>query len=233
MTILRVHVQVLHEWIMGDEGCELDLLQNRIRMKIICIGRNYVAHIEELGNERPQHPIIFMKPDTSLLKENAPFYYPDFSRDIHHELEILVKIKKEGKSISKEFAANYYDEIGLGIDFTARDLQTRLKEKGHPWELAKGFNGSAPISGFIPKVDLDLQNLQFYLLKNGEKVQDGNTSFMLWSIDEIISYVSHFIQLKTGDIIFTGTPSGVGPVKIGDRLEGFIKDQKMFDFAVK
>lgn len=202
-------------------------------MKIICIGRNYVAHIEELGNERPEHPIIFMKPDTALLKNNDPFYYPDFSADIHHELEVLVKIKREGKSIDKNFASNYYDEIGLGIDFTARDIQARLKEKGHPWELAKGFNGAAPISKFISKEGKDLTNLTFRLIKNGQEVQNGNTSHMLWPIDELIAYVSKYILLKTGDIIFTGTPAGVGPVKIGDRLVGYLEGQEMFDFEVK
>jgi len=202
-------------------------------MKIICIGRNYAAHIDELGNERPAKPIIFLKPDTALLKNNDPFYHPDFSKDIHHEVEVLVRIKKEGKSISKEYAPNYYDEIGLGIDFTARDLQAIGKEKGHPWEIAKGFNGSAPISNFVHKGDQDLTNLNFRLEKNGEKVQNGNTSLMLWSIDEIISYVSQFFLLKTGDIIFTGTPKGVGPVAIGDRLVGYLEDEKMFDFEVK
>lgn len=202
-------------------------------MKIICIGRNYVEHIEELGNERPKDPIIFMKPDTALVKNNEPFYYPDFSTDIHHEVEVLVKIKKEGKSIDTSFASNYYDEIGLGIDFTARDLQSRLKEKGHPWEIAKGFNGSAPISNFISKQGHDMKNLSFKLVKNGTDQQVGSTSLMLWNIDEIISYVSRFILLKTGDIIFTGTPKGVGPVKIGDRLEGFLADTAMFDFEVR
>ncbi|MEM0941644.1 MAG: fumarylacetoacetate hydrolase family protein [Bacteroidota bacterium] len=202
-------------------------------MKIICIGRNYVAHIEELGNERPEHPIIFMKPDTALLKNNEPFYYPDFSSDIHHEVELLVKIKKEGKSINKEFAEAYYDEIGLGIDFTARDWQSKVKEKGHPWEIAKAFNGSAPISKFISKRDRDLTNINFRLEKNGRKVQRGNTSLMLWPINEIISYVSQFILLKTGDIIFTGTPSGVGPIALGDQLVGYLEDEKMFDFEIK
>ncbi|MEM6734841.1 MAG: fumarylacetoacetate hydrolase family protein [Bacteroidota bacterium] len=202
-------------------------------MKIICIGRNYVAHIEELGNERPEHPIIFMKPDTSLLKNNKPFYYPDFSSDIHHEVELLVKIKKEGKSINEEFAEVYYEEIGLGIDFTARDWQSRVKEKGHPWEIAKAFNGSAPISKFISKEDHDLMNVNFRLEKNGQEVQRGNTSLMLWPVNEIISYVSQFILLKKGDIIFTGTPSGVGPIAIGDRLVGFLENEKMFDFEIK
>ena len=202
-------------------------------MKIICIGRNYGEHIEELGNERPEYPIIFMKPDTALLKNNDPFYYPDFSKDIHHEVELLIKIKKEGKSIKKEFAKDYYDEIGLGIDFTARDWQTKVKEKGHPWEIAKAFNGSAPISGFIPKGDRDISDINFRLELNGEEVQNANTRLMLWSVDEIIAYVSQFILLKTGDIIFTGTPKGVGPVKVGDRLVGFLEDQQMFDFQVK
>lgn len=202
-------------------------------MKIICIGRNYAEHIEELGNERPEHPIIFMKPDTAILKNNDPFYYPEFSNDVHHEVEILVKIKKEGKSIQKEFAHQYYDEIGLGIDFTARDWQSKVKEKGHPWEIAKAFNGSAPISKFIPKEDRDMTNVNFRLEVNGKEVQNGNSSLMLWPIDEIITYVSKFILLKTGDIVFTGTPKGVGPVKIGDRLVGYLEDKQMFDFEVK
>ncbi len=202
-------------------------------MKIICIGRNYAAHIEELNNERPSEPIIFMKPDTALIKNNNPFYLPDFTNDVHHEVEVLIKIKKEGKSIEPAFAGNYYDEIGLGIDFTARDWQKKLKEKGHPWELAKAFNGSAPVSNFISKEGHDLKNLNFSLTKNGEEVQNGNTSLMLWPIDELVSYVSKFIVLKIGDIIFTGTPKGVGSVQIGDCLEGFLAEQKMFDFEVK
>lgn len=202
-------------------------------MKIICIGRNYVDHIEELGNERPDNPVIFMKPDTAILRNNDPFYYPTFSNDIHHEVEVLVKIKKEGKSIAKEFAHKYYDEIGLGIDFTARDLQSTFKEKGLPWERAKAFNGSAPISEFISKGNYDLNSLGFELKKNNETVQEGNTSLMLWSIDELISYVSKFFTLKTGDIIFTGTPKGVGPVKIGDTLSGFLDGKEMFHFDVR
>jgi acylpyruvate hydrolase len=202
-------------------------------MKIICIGRNYADHISELGNERPSEPVIFMKPDTSLLKKNEPFYHPDFSKDIHHEVEVLIKIKKEGKSISPEFAPNYYDEIGLGIDFTARDIQTHVKEKGLPWERAKAFNGSAPISDFISKEGFDLGNLNFHLRKNDEVVQKGNTSLMLWNINEVIAEISKFILLKTGDIVFTGTPKGVGPVKIGDRLIGYIEDQEMFNFEIK
>lgn len=202
-------------------------------MKILCIGRNYVDHIEELGNERLEQPVIFQKPDTALLKDNEPFYYPDHSKEVHHEVEVLIKIKKEGKSIDVDFAKEYYDEVGLGIDFTARDTQQYLKSKGLPWELAKAFNGSAPISRFIPKSNLDMKNLDFRLENNGEIVQRGNTSLMLWPIDEIISFVSKYFTLKTGDIIFSGTPKGVSAVNIGDRLKGFIGDQAMFDFEVK
>lgn len=202
-------------------------------MKVICIGRNYAAHIEELGNERPEHPIIFLKPDTSILKNNEPFYHPEFSKEIHHEVELLVKIKKEGKSINQKFSHEYYDEIGLGIDFTARDWQTFVKEKGYPWEIAKAFNGSAPISSFVPKGNRDMSNVNFRLEINGKEVQNGNTQLMLWPVDEIISYVSQFILLKTGDIIFTGTPKGVGPVRIGDHLVGFLEEDKMLDFEVK
>lgn len=202
-------------------------------MKIICIGRNYADHISELGNERPAEPIIFMKPDTAILKNNEPFYYPDFSNDIHHEVEILVRINQQGKSIEQKYAHQYYDEIGLGIDFTARDIQTQAKKKGLPWERAKAFNGSAPISKFISKGDADMTNMKFRLEKNGVEMQNGNTSFMLWPIDEVISYVSKFILLKIGDIIFTGTPKGVGPIKIGDQLVGYLEDQQMFNFEIK
>jgi acylpyruvate hydrolase len=202
-------------------------------MKFICIGRNYAKHIQELGNEKPSQPVIFLKPDTAALRNNDPFYHPGFSEDVHHEVEVLVKIKKEGKSIAPEFAANYYDEIGLGIDFTARDTQSYLKSKGLPWELAKAFNQSAVISSFLPKSDFDLNNLNFKLEVNNKLVQDGNTKQMIFSIDEIISFVSKYFTLKTGDIIFTGTPSGVGPVKIGDRLTGYIEQLKLLDFEVK
>ncbi len=202
-------------------------------MKILCIGRNYAAHIDELGNERPESPVIFQKPDTALLRDNAPFYYPGYTNDIHHEVELLVKIRREGKSVAPEFAHKYYAEIGLGIDFTARDLQAKAKSKGLPWDLAKGFNGSAPISKFVSKEAYDLGNTNFSLLVNGQEVQRGNTSLMLYTIDEIISYISQFITLKTGDIIFTGTPAGVGPVQISDRLQGYLEDQLMFDFEVK
>jgi acylpyruvate hydrolase len=203
-------------------------------MKIIAIGRNYVAHIEELKNETPSDPVVFCKPDTAVIKDNAPFYHPDFSEDIHHEVEILLKISKEGKNIEQKFAHKYYEEIGLGIDFTARDLQAKQKAKGLPWEIAKAFNGSAPISNFVPKSEYpDLKNLNFHLLVNGELRQQGNTNLMLYDFDTIIAYISKFFTLKKGDIIFTGTPAGVSAVKIGDRLEGFIEDKQFFGFEVK
>ncbi len=202
-------------------------------MKIICIGRNYTEHIAELQNEKPENPVIFMKPDTALLRNNEPFYYPEFSSDIHYECELLVKIKKEGKSIDPRFAPKYYDEIGLGIDFTARDIQSYAKQKGLPWETAKAFNGSAPISNFISKAEFDLTNTGFELTLNDQVVQQANTSLMLWPVDELIAYVSKFFTLKTGDIIFTGTPKGVGPVKIGDRLKGNLGNIEMFNFEIK
>ena len=203
-------------------------------MKIICIGRNYAAHIEELKNETPGNPVVFLKPDTALLKNGAAFYYPDFSKNIHHEAELVLKINKEGKYIQKKFAHRYYEEIGLGIDFTARDLQDQCKAKGLPWEIAKAFNGSAPIGDFIPVSEIEnLQSIDFHLSINGEIKQQGNTSLMLFNFDTIIEYVSQFFTLKKGDLIYTGTPAGVGPVKIGDRLEGVIGTQKMLDFEVK
>ncbi|VXD10865.1 fumarylacetoacetate hydrolase family protein [Marinoscillum sp. 108] len=202
-------------------------------MKIICIGRNYADHITELGNERPETPVIFMKPDTAILRNNDAFYYPDFSKDIHYECELLIRINKEGKSVEPRFAHKYYDQIGLGIDFTARDLQAKAKEKGLPWEMAKGFNGSAPTSPFISKEGFDLTNTQFQLELNGQVVQDANTSLMLWPVDELIAYVSKYFTLKKGDILFTGTPKGVGPVKIGDRLVGKLAGRQMFDFEVR
>jgi len=202
-------------------------------MKIIAIGRNYAEHIKELQNERPDEPVVFLKPDTALLKDNAPFYYPDFSKDIHHEVEILLKIGKEGKNIDPAFAHKYYDEIGIGIDFTARDLQQKCKTKGLPWEVAKAFNGSAPVSAFVPKASYNLADLNFSLRINGEIRQQGNTSLMLFNFDTIIAYVSKFFTLKTGDILFTGTPQGVGPVQVGDRLEAFIEDKLMLNFEVK
>jgi 2-keto-4-pentenoate hydratase/2-oxohepta-3-ene-1,7-dioic acid hydratase in catechol pathway len=203
-------------------------------MKIFAIGRNYAEHIKELNNERPEEPVIFTKPDTAILRNNEAFYYPTFSKDIHYEAEILLKIEKEGKNIEQKFAHKYYKEIGMGIDFTARDLQQKAKEKGLPWDIAKGFNGSAPISEFIPLASIkDLQNLNFSLKVNGELKQQGNTSLMIFSFDYIISYLSQFFTLKKGDIIFTGTPKGVGPVKIGDRLQAFIEDMPMLSFEVK
>jgi 2-keto-4-pentenoate hydratase/2-oxohepta-3-ene-1,7-dioic acid hydratase in catechol pathway len=202
-------------------------------MKIIAIGRNYAEHIKELQNERPDEPVVFLKPDTALLKDNAPFYYPDFSKDIHHEVEILLKINKEGKNIDPAFAHKYYDEIGIGIDFTARDLQQKCKTKGLPWEIAKAFNGSAPVSAFVPKAGYNLSDLNFSLRINGETRQQGNTKLMLFNFDTIIAYVSKFFTLKTGDIIFTGTPQGVGPVQVGDRLEASIEDRLMLNFEVK
>jgi 2-keto-4-pentenoate hydratase/2-oxohepta-3-ene-1,7-dioic acid hydratase in catechol pathway len=203
-------------------------------MKIICVGRNYVEHIKELNNEQPEDPVIFMKPETAVPLKNEPFFYPDFSQDVHHEVEILVKINRVGKNIEEKFAHKYYDEIGVGIDFTARDLQSKLKAKGLPWELAKGFNGSAPISGFVPKSDFpDIKNLNFHLDINGETRQQGNTSLMLFQIDYLISFVSRFFLLQQGDILFTGTPKGVGPVQIGDKLTAFIEDKPMLTFDVK
>jgi 2-keto-4-pentenoate hydratase/2-oxohepta-3-ene-1,7-dioic acid hydratase in catechol pathway len=203
-------------------------------MKIICIGRNYAAHIEELKNETPGNPVVFLKPDTALLKNGAAFFYPDFSKNIHHEAELVLKISKEGKYIQKQFAHRYFEEIGLGIDFTARDLQDQCKAKGLPWEIAKAFNGSAPIGDFIPVSDVeDLKNIDFHLTINGDTKQKGNTSLMLFDFGTIIEYVSQFFTLKKGDLIYTGTPAGVGPVKVGDHLEGYIGTQKMLDFEVK
>jgi len=204
-------------------------------MKIICIGRNYSAHIAELKNERPSDPVIFLKPDTSVLLKKQPFFIPDFSNDVHYEVEVLVKINKVGKHIQEKFAHKYYDEIGLGIDFTARDLQKKLKEKGLPWEKAKGFDGSAVIGEkWLDKNSIeDLNNLKFSLQKNTVFVQQGNTGNMLWKIDEIIAYISKYFTLKIGDIIFTGTPEGVGKVEINDRLTGFIEDEQIFSIQVK
>lgn len=203
-------------------------------MKIICVGRNYADHIEELKNERPDAPVIFMKPDTALLRPGEDFYHPDFSEDIHHEVEIVVKINKMGKFIEEKFAHKYYDEIGIGIDFTARDLQSKLKSKGLPWELAKAFNGSAPISEFVSKSKFnDLQNLSFSLDVNGETRQQGNTSMMLYQIDYLIAFVSQYFTLKTGDMLFTGTPKGVAAVKTGDELVASIEGEKMLTLRIK
>ena len=203
-------------------------------MKLICIGRNYTKHIEELANEKPEHPVVFLKPDSAILLNQHPFVIPEFSNEIHHEVEILIKIKKLGKYIDTKFAHTYYDEIGLGIDFTARDLQSQLKEKGLPWEKAKAFDGAAVIGKWLPKDNFENVNaIGFSLEKNGVKVQDGNTTHMLWKIDELISYVSQFFTLKIGDIIFTGTPAGVGQVAIHDKLKGYIGDTEMFSINVK
>lgn len=204
-------------------------------MRIFAIGRNYAEHIKELNNERPEEPVIFTKPDTAVLRNNSPFYYPDFSKDIHHEAELVLRISKEGTNIEEKFAPRYYDSIGIGIDFTARDLQQKAKDKGLPWDIAKGFNGSAPVSDkFLPVNDMkDLNNINFSLKINGELKQQGNTSLMLFGFDYIISYLSKFFTLRTGDLIFTGTPKGVGPVKIGDILSAFIEDEKLLEFEIK
>ncbi|NNE03134.1 MAG: fumarylacetoacetate hydrolase family protein [Eudoraea sp.] len=203
-------------------------------MKIICIGRNYADHIKELSNERPEHPVIFIKPDSSVLPKEQDFYIPEFSNEIHYEVEVLVKIKKVGRHIASKFAHKYYDEVGLGIDFTARDLQSQLKEKGLPWEKAKGFDGAAVIGKWLNKSTFeDLKNLDFELLLNQQVVQKGNTGHMLWNIDEIIAYVSQFFTLKKGDIIFTGTPAGVGKVSVNDYLSGSLQGEEMFSVKIK
>ena len=204
-------------------------------MRIFAIGRNYVEHIKELNNERPDEPVIFTKPDTAILKNGSPFYYPDFSKDIHHEIELVLKICKEGKNIEEKFAHKYFDSIGLGIDFTARDLQQKAKDKGLPWDIAKGFNSSAPLSDkFIPVGDFkNLADINFRLELDGNLKQQGNTSLMLFSFNYIIAYLSKFFTLRTGDLIFTGTPKGVGPVHVGNRLTGYIENEKLLEFEVK
>ncbi|NOY47755.1 MAG: fumarylacetoacetate hydrolase family protein [Chlorobi bacterium] len=203
-------------------------------MKIICIGRNYTEHIQELENEKPTNPVVFLKPDTSILLKKQPFFIPDFSNDVHYEVEILVKINKVGKHIDKKFAHKYYEEIGLGIDFTARDLQSQLKAKGLPWEKAKAFDGAAVIGKWLPKDGFkNIDNIAFSLYKNETIVQDGNTNLMLWKIEELIEYVSKYFTLKIGDIIFTGTPAGVGKVVTNDKLKGFIEKEELFSITVK
>ncbi len=204
-------------------------------MRIFCVGRNYVEHIQELNNEKPTDPVIFTKPDTAIIRDNGPFYYPSFSKDVHHEVELVLRICKEGKNIEPQFASKYYDAIGIGIDFTARDLQQKLKEKGLPWDIAKGFNGSAPISNkFIPVSEFkDVKNINFKLEVDGKLQQAGNTSLMLFPFDTIIAYLAQFFTLKTGDLIFTGTPKGVGPVTHGNKLSAFIEDEKLLEFEVK
>ena len=203
-------------------------------MKLICIGRNYSNHIAELQNEKPTEPVVFLKPDTAILLKKQPFFIPDFSKNVQHEVEVLVKINRVGKYIAPEFAHKYYDQIGLGVDFTARDLQQTLKQKGLPWEKAKAFDGSAVIGKWVSKRQFEnLNNMSFSLKKNDAIVQSGNTKDMLWNIDGIISYVSQFFTLKIGDIIFTGTPYGVGPVQVNDSLSGYIENEEFFNIKVK
>ena len=204
-------------------------------MRIFAVGRNYAEHIKELNNERPDEPVIFTKPDTALLRNGAPFYYPEFSKDIHHEVELVLRVSKDGKNIQEKFAGKYFDSIGVGIDFTARDLQQKAKEKGLPWDIAKGFNGSAPISEkFIPVAEFkNLKDINFSLTINGGIRQEGNTSLMIFSFEYVISYLSKFFTLRTGDLIFTGTPKGVGPVQTGDTLSAYIENEKLLEFEVK
>jgi 2-keto-4-pentenoate hydratase/2-oxohepta-3-ene-1,7-dioic acid hydratase in catechol pathway len=210
------------------------LVVKQYKMKIICIGRNYVEHARELNHPVPAEPIFFLKPDSSLLRKNRPFYYPDFSQEIHYEAEIVVRICKTGKYIEEKLAPTYYDSVAIGIDFTARDVQQRAKEKGLPWTKAKGFDGSAPISPFIPLSELPpIDRIGFHLTVNGQAVQRGNTGEMIFPVDRLISDISRYMTLKTGDLIFTGTPSGVGPVKVGDRLEVYIEGRKMLWCEIK
>ena len=203
-------------------------------MKIICIGLNYGAHVKEMNSVIATEPVIFMKPDTALIKDHQPFYYPSFSKEVHYEVELVLKINKPGKNIQVQFANKYYDEIGIGIDFTARDIQAQCKAKGLPWEKAKAFDGAAALGQFINKKQFaDINNINFHLTINGNTVQQGNTKNLLTSFDEIIAYVSNFFTLKTGDLIYTGTPEGVGPVKVSDRLEAYIENKKMMDLEIK
>lgn len=204
-------------------------------MKIICIGRNYVAHIRELDNEMPDEPIFFMKPDSSLLRNNDPFFIPDWTNEVHHEIELVLRVSRLGKGIEKRFAHRYYNQIGLGVDFTARDIQNQLKAKGLPWEKSKAFDRAAVLgNSFIPKGSFDdLKNIQFRLDINGETVQHGNSGLMIYGFDHIISNISNYVTLKIGDLIYTGTPAGVGPVKPGDHLQGYIGHEKLLDFMVK
>ena len=203
-------------------------------MKILAIGQNYAEHNKELNNAVPSEPVVFMKPDSAILKNNKPFFIPDFTEELHYETELIVKFNRLGKNIDAKFSHRYFAEIGLGVDFTARDLQRKLKAGGKPWEISKAFDNSAVIGNFLPVAELgDIQNISFRLDLNGKTVQDGNSSNMIFPINELISYVSRFFTIKIGDILFTGTPEGVGKVAIGDRLEGYIFDKKMFDFYVK
>jgi 2-keto-4-pentenoate hydratase/2-oxohepta-3-ene-1,7-dioic acid hydratase in catechol pathway len=203
-------------------------------MKIICIGRNYIDHAKEMNSPIPENPVFFFKPDTCLVRNNQPFFYPNFSQNIHYELEIVIKICRLGRNISEKFAHRYYKELALGVDFTARDLQQQCKVKGLPWEISKAFDGSAPISKFVSKDSFeDLKNVEFWLEQNGAEVQRGNSAQMIFHFDHIISYISKFTTLKIGDLIYTGTPAGVGPVAIGDRLKGYMNDDLMLDFFVR
>ncbi len=203
-------------------------------MKIICIGRNYSEHAKEMNSEVPEKPVFFIKPDTCLLRNNQPFYYPEFTKDLQYEVEVVIRINRLGRCINKRFAHRYYDAVSLGIDFTARDLQRECKQKGLPWEIAKAFDYSAPIGDFISKEDFaDIGNLDFRLEKNNAVVQQGNTRDMIFGYDELIDYISRFVTFRIGDLMYTGTPVGVGPVQIGDRLKGFLNDRLMFDFIVR
>jgi acylpyruvate hydrolase len=204
-------------------------------MKIICIGRNYSEHAKELKNEIPDKPVVFLKPQTALLKDNKPFYYPEWTSDLHYETEVVLKVCKQGKYVDEKFANKYFEEITVGIDFTARDLQSQQKAKGLPWEIAKAFDNSAVVGSFVKRSDVESNNsgIEFAMQLNGKTVQQGNTAEMMFSFEKIIAYASQFFTLQTGDLIFTGTPAGVGPVKIGDRLQGFIGTQPLFDFEVK
>lgn len=206
-------------------------------MKIICIGRNYIDHAKELANPVPSKPLVFMKPPSALLVNNKPFYYPGFTKDLHYEIEVVLKICKNGRHVQPEFAAGYYQEVALGIDFTARDVQAACKKKGHPWEIAKGFDGSAVLSPFVPIEKVNRKAIEFELKKNGETVQKGNTKDLIFDFDYLITYVSQYFKLQVGDLIFTGTPAGVGPVEIGDLLEGYLyqldKVEKMFMTQIK
>jgi acylpyruvate hydrolase len=203
-------------------------------MKVICIGRNYKDHVKEMHSPLPENPVFFMKPDTTILTRNRPFYYPNFSKEIHYETELVLRICKVGKNIQKRFAHTYYDEIGIGLDLTARDIQDECKKKGLPWLISKGFDNAAPLGKFLPKSHFqDICNIHFHLELNGVKVQEGNSKDLIFSFEEVIAYVSTYITLKMGDLIFTGTPAGVGPVKIGDRLEAFIEGERLLGCSVK
>lgn len=203
-------------------------------MKILAIGQNYIEHNKELNSKNPTEPVVFMKPDTALLKNNKPFYIPDFTDELHYETELIIRINRLGKNIAKRYAHRYYAEVGLGVDFTARDIQRKLKENGHPWEICKAFDHSAVIGDFLSLDEIeDVQNISFHLDINGKTVQKGNSKDMIFPVDELIAYTSRYFTLKIGDILFTGTPVGVGKVQVGDRLEGYIFDRKMFDFKIK